>query len=142
MSIIHDALRKVETSAYVQSGPVLPRRKKSHTPLIVYILLPAVIVGAIYTLWSLLPKDKRAGNIADAAVRTDPAKEAELIQGLKKRYLLNGVFFSDGTGYALINNQIVNKGDLFEGMRILLIFEDSVMLDKDGVFFLLNTHHT
>jgi len=46
--------------------------------------------------------------------------------------VLNGVFFSDEGGYALINNRIVKEGDSIEGVKLVKIYADSVEMDNHG----------
>jgi type II secretory pathway component PulC len=44
---------------------------------------------------------------------------------------LNGIVFSPGSSYALINNKIVKEGDEIEGVTVVRIAKDNVEL-KDG----------
>jgi len=46
-------------------------------------------------------------------------------------FVLNGIVFSPGSSYALVNNKIVKEGDKIEGATVVRITEDSVEL-KDG----------
>jgi len=45
---------------------------------------------------------------------------------------LNGVFFSENEGYALINNQIVREGDTISGAEVVRITMDGVELKANG----------
>jgi hypothetical protein len=47
-------------------------------------------------------------------------------------FVLNGVFFSDNIGFALINNHIVKEGDSIEGAVIQKITMDEVDLSING----------
>jgi hypothetical protein len=53
--------------------------------------------------------------------------------------ILNGVFFSQDEGYALVNNQIVKEGDLVDGARVKQITLDTVELDFQGSVIKLTT---
>lgn len=151
MSIIHEALKKVETGLFkpakvsapravpADPGAAAPRLKKPY-PWRLSGLIAAALLLSAGGIWLLLQSTTGPRDRAAAAVTNQPLDYA-LMRALKNAYKLNGVFFSDGKGYALINNQIVAKGDLFEGMRVLGVFDDSVVLDKDGTYFMLNTRH-
>ena len=52
---------------------------------------------------------------------------------------LNGVFFSQNEGFALINNRMVKVGDLVAGAKILKIELDEVELEQDGAVVKLST---
>lgn len=54
--------------------------------------------------------------------------------------MLNGVFFSENEGYALINNRIVKEGDALEGVTVKRIKLDEVELEaEDGSTIKLST---
>lgn len=53
---------------------------------------------------------------------------------------LNGVFFSQDEGYALVNNRIVMEGDLVEGAQVKQITLDTVELDFRGSVIKLTTN--
>ena len=46
--------------------------------------------------------------------------------------VLNGVFFSKDTGYALLNNHVVKEGDFIEGAKVKRITLDGVVLEYSG----------
>jgi hypothetical protein len=59
----------------------------------------------------------------------------EPLGAIKKRlqhtvtpYVLNGVFFSDDKGYALINNEIVEEGNIIDAATVVKINTDGVEL--------------
>ena len=54
-------------------------------------------------------------------------------------FVLNGIFFSDNDGYALVNNQIVRKNDRVDGAKVSLITANSVELDNAGQTITLTT---
>jgi hypothetical protein len=47
-------------------------------------------------------------------------------------FVLNGVFYSENEGYALINNQIVKTGDTIEGATVKKINAEEVELEFQG----------
>jgi len=54
--------------------------------------------------------------------------------------VLNGIFFSEGQGYALINNQIVKESDVIDGAKVLKITSDAVELDSSGTKITLTSN--
>jgi hypothetical protein len=58
--------------------------------------------------------------------RVEPQKVSPLA------FVLNGVFFSGDEGYALINNQIVKKGDKVKGATVKQITLEEVDLEWEG----------
>lgn len=61
-----------------------------------------------------------------------PAASAEIRPIIQVELILNGVFFSEDEGYALINNQIVKEGDLISGATVKQITLDEVELEAGG----------
>ena len=47
-------------------------------------------------------------------------------------FVLNGTFFSENQGYALINNKIVKDGDTVDGAVVKRVGLDEVELEQDG----------
>jgi hypothetical protein len=108
---------------------------------------------------SLFSKDKSAKDakkktgpalIVAPASRPQPQKKAESPEGISALFsnirkeaepslVLNGIFFSDDEGYALINNQIVGVGDEVSGATVKSITVDEVELDKAGSIVKLST---
>jgi type II secretory pathway component PulC len=56
----------------------------------------------------------------------------------KPTLALNGIVFSPGSSYALINNKVVKEGDKIEGTVVVRIAKDNVEL-KDGQILKLKT---
>ncbi|MDP2831372.1 MAG: hypothetical protein Q8O02_03905, partial [Candidatus Omnitrophota bacterium] len=54
-------------------------------------------------------------------------------------FVLNGIFFSDEDGYALVNNQIVRENDYVDGAKVGLITVNTVKLDNAGQTITLST---
>jgi len=53
-------------------------------------------------------------------------------------FVLNGIFFSENKGFALINNNIVKIGDTVEGALVTRITADEVELNSAGATIKLN----
>ncbi|MFA5156265.1 MAG: hypothetical protein WC532_02585 [Candidatus Omnitrophota bacterium] len=54
--------------------------------------------------------------------------------------VLNGVVFSPGSSYALINNRIVKEGDKIEGITVVRIAQDIVELQDGDKSFKLTSN--
>lgn len=174
MSIIYEALKKVEKSTAPQKTDTERSRRLKPKIFLLYILLvcagifianiffnflagvskvsinsPIVKVQQTQTTksqapvlsWELptpesskkeipLPEVKKAS--LPVVVDTKRQSEPELT--------LNGVFFSQEEGYALINNRIVKEGDLVEGAVVKRIALDEVELDFQGSVIKLNSN--
>ena len=159
MSIINEALKKTEQSIHNNSAKETPppETKPSAKPYILYILILVaglLISNFIFGLLSHKTKTTTAQKrvpatpirpggalkIAEPAVKT-PAKEIVLEENKVPEtvFILNGIFFSDNDGYALVNNQIVRENDLVDGARIKTITANSVELDNAGKIITLAT---
>lgn len=64
-----------------------------------------------------------------------PKSEAKIKKELQKSFELNGIFFTDGAGYAIINNRVVKVADVVSGATVKRINLDSVELESSGVVF-------
>lgn len=169
MSIIYDALKKVEASIHRDSLVIKPDKKerkskfKNYLPRtklvrgLLYILViclgffianiffgviskPSIMVKskppvtqkeALPPLPSLIPKEE---TLLDTSLPVSTERRAAPL------LVLNGVFFSENEGYALINNRIVKKGDVIDGAVVMQInldgveckFEDSIIKLSSG----------
>jgi len=81
-----------------------------------------------------LPKTLPASAVIPAAP-TIPKKPAP------PALTLNGIFFSEEEGYALINNQILRIGESIEGATVKRINENEVELEFDGAPIKLSTNN-
>lgn len=162
MSIIYDALKKIEVSTDINSTVKIdttnkPRNKSKYKIYLVYILVVCtgfLITGMFLGIFTkplktfdtnlisknlprvenieklnspqLLSQDKILSDV-NIPVSNQPKIEP------KYSFILNGVFFSYDEGYALINNQIVKKGDVIDGATVVRIDLDEVTLEaKDS----------
>ncbi|MDP2937944.1 MAG: hypothetical protein Q8N72_01675 [Candidatus Omnitrophota bacterium] len=159
MSIIYDALKKVEASGANDSKTKIDKGFKPKPKI--YFLYALVIcfgffIANIFYEW-LFPKLslKTANIVTKGQPPTDkeqavssysqPSSEAatsqtsapmqtkiETQKETPPSLTLNGVFFSGNEGYALINNRIVKQGDKIGGATIVQISLDEVDLEFDG----------
>ena len=158
MSIIYDALKKVETSQTDDSKTKIDKGFKSK--LKIYLLYASMICLGLFIAnifyGRLLPKpslnttdivtsgqppaDKKQ-TVSSSQPSTEPdalqtsASVETKIETQKENppsFTLNGVFFSGAEGYALINNRIVKKGDKIDGATVVQVLLDEVDLDFGG----------
>lgn len=69
-------------------------------------------------------------------------KNIPFLPAVKKEsdaFVLNGIFFSEGEGYVLINNQILKVGDVVNGATVREIGKEEVTLEARGRIFKLST---
>lgn len=155
MSIIHDALKKVEKS--ITPNQTLPpiREKSGHKFKMSYYLIAALVMAAAGVFFfkeqagqplsasrtntptspfkdpRLQPEEKKA---ATPAAETAPSEKPDA-----PSLILNGVFFSEGQGYALINNQILKENDLINRARVTRIGMEEVELQLGDETITLST---
>jgi hypothetical protein len=153
MSIINEALKKTEqhiqqNEAKKNSQPVkLPGPK----PFLLYILILLIGIFLSSFIFSLLgdkiktaqaPK-KAAIAIQQPVVLPVPAEEPALVKEEKNlpeaAFVLNGIFFSDNDGYALINTQIVRENESVDGARVTKITANTVELNSQEKLITLST---
>lgn len=143
MSIIYDALKKVETSQANDSKTKIDKGVKSKPKIyLLYALMicMGLFMANIFYGWlsQKKPADKKepylAPTLPTAALETSVSVEAEMEtqKDTLPVFTLNGVFFSGGEGYALINNRIVKKGDKIGRASVVQIFLDEVELELEG----------
>lgn len=168
MSIIYDALKKVEASISSRDSLVTkPDKKERKSKLKNYLPRTKMVRGLLYILviclgffianifFGVISKPSIIGKsqlpvIQKEALPTLIPKEETLLDtslpvSTERRaaplLVLNGVFFSENEGYALINNRIVKKGDVIDGAVVMQInldgveckFEDSVISLSSGI---------
>lgn len=157
MSIIYDALKKVE-----KNGPEKAKDKTETKPALKNYLLYAFVVCLGIAIASFLfqvmerPFAKKTEVVPVTVPVTVPAqplprgnelaqpKESQVVtkEGSVPALVLNGVFFSQGQAYALVNNTIVKEGDEVEGARVRRISEEEVELDFNGKAIILSVQGT
>lgn len=146
MSIIYDALKKVEESNSL--GPKVANKANKHKPNIylLYILIAVFgfLTADLFTKPLLRNQDTRMFRVltkeASQPESNVPLPYYETAKEAKPSFILNGVFFSQEEGYALINNRIVKNGDLIDGAIVKGITSDEVELDSRGSTIKLSTN--
>jgi hypothetical protein len=146
MSIINEALKKAEQSIHnnLAKETSLSDTKPAAKPYILYILILAAglfISNFIFGLLSHRIKTPPAVKTPVKEITAEPAPvilPAPLLEE-NKAFILNGIFFSDNDGYALVNNQIVREGDLVDTATVKTITANSVELDNAGKIITLST---
>jgi len=155
MSIINEALKKTEQYIHTKAAEkIQPQKTKLSAKLfLIYIL---ILLGGLFLsqiIFKLLNHKvvkARPKKEISAVVQTQqtalpaplPVKPAPLIEEQKKpevNFILNGIFFSDNDGYALVNNQITRENDSVDGAKVIKITPNSVELDNQGTIITLNT---
>lgn len=151
MSIIYDALKKVEQSANGKNITTKITEDDKKQYLRNYLLYGAVVLLGVFTaslFFSLfskkpippkLPLPAPAPSPLPMAVTATPALEQE-VKPREASFVLNGIFFSENEGYALINNRIVKIGDEIEGATVVRITSDQVELKQANTSRLLTTN--
>lgn len=150
MSIIYDALKKVEKLSLPQQPETQNTRRSKVKVYLLYFLLvcAGVFIASIFFKFlaglstetktaSLPPARTPQPALPQAAPPVaEPPVHLPVLANTSKQpspeLKLNGVFFSQDQGYALINNRIVKEGDMLEGARVKQITLKEVELDFQG----------
>lgn len=156
MSIIYDALKKVEKSGILKvKADKEERYSKSKLKIYFFYFLVicfGVFIGNIFFSFLSQPKGSLTQQLEPPAEETlpEPTEEpplesapptsADKEKKLKESLVLSGVFFSQNEGYALINNQIVKEGNLIEGATVKRIGLNEVELEFEGLTVKLSTN--
>lgn len=158
MSIINEALKKTEESIQRNSlkETTGPDKKPRFKPYLFYILIFVVglfLSSLIFTIINrkiqsphmpeppkaapTLGKESQAGQTLPTVTPTPLPKEQDKPE---KDFILNGIFFSDNDGYALVNNQIIRENDLVDGAKVEKITVNTVELNNEGEIITLSTN--
>jgi len=156
MSIIYDALKKVQKSNNLRLEVVKETKSfkpkiKQHLFYLIVVCL-GIFIGNIFFGFLSHPKSsivKQAKPSVQevapvpeqkASLETEPPISSNTIEEPKEPLVLNGIFFSEDKGYALINNKIVKEGDTIGGATVKRITSDNVELEKEGSVSRLTTN--
>lgn len=149
MSIIYDALKKIERSQNKDSSVTMNKLKKPKPKIyLVYVLtlclgfFMANIFLKSFTKTFEVQTNKKTPDVKEVGspaietsepiTKTDVVVPSEPEKKPLPQFVLNGVFFSQDQGYALINNRIVKEGDVVEGALVLRITLEEVVLEHAG----------
>ena len=153
MSIINEALKKTEQHLQKNAAKdnPLPHKPSRPKPFLLYILilLAGLLLGnfIFISLRHKIQAIQTPKKNADVVIQTTnppplpvlPSLPPEEQKPAETSFVLNGIFFSDNDGYALINNQIVRENDYVDGAKVGLITTNSVELDNTGQRITLTT---
>ena len=121
MSIIYDALKKTETKTKdIEEKIRGPKRNKSKFLKIFFVLCILIIVGFAGFFIGKPSKSPSSGRrgVLIPKIRLPTSVQTKASKESKSTLSLNGIMFSDGQYFALINDQIVKAGDFIEGAQI------------------------
>ncbi len=145
MSIIYEALKKAEKTIGIateikKNTGLMPSRPKTN-PYLIFLLIACLTLYIANSIFNFIVNANKpaAPAVLIAALPQEalpaPAPEPEI----KKEepppappLILNGIFYSQDGGYALINNRIVRVGDIIEGAIVKRINLDEVELEGAG----------
>lgn len=156
MSIIYDALKKVQKNITSESIPRLDtalsvKARHKTNPILILILLVCLVLTLanfsylffkhyqnIKSVKKELPPVELKTIPAPAAKETGQTPVTNVEQPVapiapaEPELALNGVFFEQGDGYALINNKIVQVGDQINHAKVKEITLNGVELEFEG----------
>lgn len=152
MSIIYEALKKIEAGGHKSSEIKIGVKPKANPKL--YLLFALVICLGFLLANFVFHLFSQPALIKATPLKTSEVKEIAKVQPLPQEtpvsvnapslsppvekqinastFTLNGIFFSENEGYAIINNQIVKTGDFIEGLKVARIDENEVELESEG----------
>lgn len=161
MSIIYDALKKaqetIDIGSKVQVAAKERHSKSNVRPYLLYTLAVCLVLflGNIVLTASREPAKPSALPVAKKPDVTPPPVVQEAGQAqpqplqtqsvsdykkeAKESFVLNGIFFAEDQGYALINNHIVKAGDAVDEAIVKQISQDEVELEVSGKTVKLST---
>ncbi|MFH0918119.1 MAG: hypothetical protein V1830_03190 [Candidatus Omnitrophota bacterium] len=153
MSIINDALKKTEEHLQKNTDKdnLAAPKPAGVKPFLLYILILLAGLALGNFIFNLLShkvkttrEPKKVSDTAAAAINSLPKAglpipPPEEIKPLPASFILNGIFFSDNDGYALVNNQIVRENDYVDGAKVSSITANTVELDNAGKTITLST---
>ncbi len=149
MSIIHDALKKVQNGLQNRASPVVGRPltspgAKGGWKIIVLILSAAAVLTAGYVYWSRpsvpkteppppvhvnaapVPQPEPHNGGAEAKPKPEPKPEhADTLN-------IHGIMSDPKGNVVLIDNGIYAEGDEVNGVKIIKISLDGIVILKDG----------
>ena len=160
MSIIHDALKKLEEPKQINYLGIQAQKSQKPKLKIYLIYIAVACVGLFMTnsFFNFVSKPAK-GNIKTMAKTRPPVtigrippqlaektstseneifvpketvQQEELATGQGPSFVLSGVFFSQDKGYALINNRILKEGDVIDGATVARITLDEVELKTES----------
>lgn len=139
MSIIYDALKKVESTPRPKIEKVTYQPRLILRPFFLYLLIICVGLFLANTFFAFLSSPKKPVQsvnsqkvpaVASVNNFVSPTAVLELKKGSQAPFILSGVFFSEDEGYAIVNDQIVRTGDVIGGATVKQITLSEVVLEN------------
>lgn len=135
MSIIYDALKKVEKTA--DKDAPKPKDTSKAKPIIIFILVIILGFFAGNMLISSLTRSKFKPTVSPVLPMQIekpvlPPAPAEPVRSSEPTLVLNGILFEQDKGYALINNQVLKVGDTIKEAKVQEISMEKVVLEFEG----------
>ncbi|MBI3312232.1 MAG: hypothetical protein HYZ88_01740 [Candidatus Omnitrophica bacterium] len=133
MSLIADALRKIETPA-----ASLPEKETKPPSLWPYRLGLAVSILAVLAgLTWVTQRDssnKAPMKTARSTASLQPSEMASsvLLFKAERQMTLSGIVTGSGKPMAVINNNLVEEGETVRGMKLVRVLPDQVEMEKEG----------
>jgi hypothetical protein len=168
MSIINEALKKTEEHLQrntAKDNPLAPKSFGLKSFLFYILILSAGLLlgNFIFNLLSHMPQSNNFTSSSQSpkikttqtpeknplpVAQTTNAPSTVALTGqlteekkpIPVSFVLNGIFFSDKDGYALVNNQIVRENDYVDGAKVKSISANTVELDNTTGIITLSTN--
>lgn len=158
MSIIYDALKKVQQAINQKDKQISPQKTKLYLLYVLVICVGLFLGNIIFGFLTahlkkplgIHPKEiplvkKSEVNLSPILSKETPSQAIPIVSGKMKSeppksFVLNGVFFAEDQGYALINNRIAGVGDVVDGATVKKIGLDEVELEVEGKTIKLSTY--
>lgn len=157
MSIIYEALKKTEGKLADVQGKEDKKPKPKFKIYFIYVSVLCIgflIANILFGIFSSISKSKAKKfpepqpaaitSLAPPIVTSSQSDTGSVTTAQPEQvlpsFILNGIFFSENEGYALINNKIVKEGDIVDGATVAGIsskmveikYQDSVLTLSTG----------
>jgi type II secretory pathway component PulC len=147
MSIIHDALKKVQNKTPPEVKILPPKQKKIKTVLTLLCTIAIILgsLGFLYNQWhAYFPKVKKLAKLPEnlvplAKLTVNPPVPTKLpaISNTPKTSTpvtlnIHGVMSDGPNNVVLINDQVYQEGDEVDGVKIVKISLDSIIVINNG----------
>ncbi len=142
MSIIYEALKKIEKSQSIKPGE---SKKPDKKDVILSVIAGIIFICAFVVFFNLISKPQSAAlNKPPSSAPVKEETQGNTPQALPLQaaapasvkeeavLVLSGIFFEKDKAYCIINNRILKDGDSIEGAKIVKIMMEKVILDSKG----------
>ncbi len=147
MSIIYEALKKAEknihTAAEIKKNKEAKPARSKPNPYLVFLLAACLTLYIANSIFGFVIRSKKTAPMVEPPQESlppsNPIPPAAAGTEIKKdqppptpALVLNGIFYSQNEGCALINNRIVKVGDVVAGATVKGINLNDVELESEG----------